>query len=75
MNILIIKKNPLKTIKSLFFVFVFQAEDDSSKLTKSELNSSKPDVDSPSSTSPEPQGDAGSDPSASLENPLYSTTD
>nr|XP_024662309.1 uncharacterized protein LOC105941287 isoform X2 [Maylandia zebra] len=51
------------------------AEDDSSKLTKSELNSSKADVDSPSSTSPEPQGDAGSDPSASLENPLYSTAD
>ncbi|XP_039878810.1 uncharacterized protein LOC120728127 isoform X1 [Simochromis diagramma] len=49
------------------------AEDDSSKLTKSELNSSKADVDSPSSTSPEPQG--GSDPSASLENPLYSTAD
>ncbi|XP_042080193.1 CD226 antigen isoform X2 [Haplochromis burtoni] len=52
-----------------------KAEDDSSKLTKSELNSSKADVDSPSSTSPEPQGDAGSDPSASLENPLYSTAD
>ncbi|XP_063320858.1 uncharacterized protein LOC134619064 isoform X2 [Pelmatolapia mariae] len=51
------------------------AEDDSSKLTKTELNSSKPDVDSPSSTSPEPQGDAGSDSSPSLENPLYSTTD
>ncbi|XP_039878816.1 uncharacterized protein LOC120728127 isoform X6 [Simochromis diagramma] len=50
-----------------------KAEDDSSKLTKSELNSSKADVDSPSSTSPEPQG--GSDPSASLENPLYSTAD
>ncbi|XP_039460479.1 uncharacterized protein LOC116311862 isoform X3 [Oreochromis aureus] len=50
-------------------------EDDSSKLTKSELNSSKPDVASASSTSPQPQGDAGSDPSQSLENPLYSTTD
>ncbi|KAL3975112.1 hypothetical protein ACER0C_023738 [Sarotherodon galilaeus] len=50
-------------------------EDETSKLTKSELNSSKPDVDSPSSTSPQPQGDAGSDPSQSLENPLYSATD